>query len=431
MYHHGYDEYAFNSLVSKSLLDKKKEGVFPSWVKKFSGFAPNTIVTTNWDDQLEEIFDHLSNVVVRKDPSPQVSNNGRNIFKIHGDVGRPQSIVVTQSQYFSFQREDTYLNRKIYTLFSEASPVFLGYSLTDPNISFLYDEVYAHLGEQKPPAFMVVHPSVEDKVLEESKLLFQDKNIHIIIAEIGEFLEDLSEEYKEYRKSSHRFFEQHRNIEARLRDLIGLVLSKKSIRNDDILGTFANRDSRRQAVSAFVEILSNQVLYKEFGGELLSPENRISYREIDQIIQIIICMTNESGYPDLDTREVFYKSVMKLCAKSDGVWDFYSARKPFMNILRISPGLESEIFEGRIDHIVDVLRWSSPNEIGKCWATWEEFCNKVHWLTEDDIGEIVNELSGSGRFPFRKSDRFWLEEIKKSKSCTEMQKRKIDGYLRT
>lgn len=429
MHHHKFDEYEFNSLVAKSLLDIKKEDVSPPWVSKFSSFAPNTIVTTNWDDQLEEIFDHLANVVVRKDPSPQVSNNGRNIFKIHGDVGRPKSIVVTQSQYFSFQREDTYLNRKIYTLFSEASPVFLGYSLTDPNISFLYDEVYAHLGEQKPPAFMVVHPSVDDKVLEESKLLFQDKNIHIIKAEIGDFLDNLSEEYKNYKNSSDRFFAQHRNIERRIRKIISLIVGKKSVSNDEVLRIFAKKDSRQQAVSAFVEILSNQFLYKEFGGDLLSPENRMSYREIDQVINSIVCMTNASGYPDAITKETFHDSVVKLCARSDGVWDFYSARKPFMNILRISPSIASNVFEERIDHIVGILRWSSPNEIGKCWATWEEFQEKVDWLSEEDIEEIIDELGPSGRFSFRKSDRLWLGELKRSKNCTKTQKNNIDEYI--
>ncbi|HAI1378065.1 TPA: SIR2 family protein, partial [Escherichia coli] len=105
-------EYDFNSLVARTIIDLKTETKEPRWLKRFKLFAPNTIVTTNWDEVLEETFEHMANKIIRKDPFPKVSTKGKNIFKIHGDVGKPDSIVITQSQYFSFQREDTYLSRK-------------------------------------------------------------------------------------------------------------------------------------------------------------------------------------------------------------------------------------------------------------------------------------------------------------------------------
>lgn len=427
--HCDYDEYEFNSLVAQSLIDLKKEVDDPDWIRRFRAFAPNNLVTTNWDNLLETIFDGIPNVVVRKDKCPQISATRKNIFKIHGDIGRPESIVVTQSQYFSFQREDTYLNRKIYTLFSEASPIFIGYSLTDPNIGFLYDEVFAHLGQDKPAAYMIVHPSVSEHVYKESQLLFENKNIFIIKAEISEFLEDLAEEFKSYKKSTKRFFDEHENIRERLDGLVDKVSDRKRISIDNVLGIFSNKDSRHQAVAALVEILSNQILYKEFGKELLTPENRMSYREIDQMIQSVIWMTNEDGYPNYDVKEKLYAAVMKLCAKSDGVWDFYSAEKPFMNVLRISPGIESEIFEERIDHIVEILRWSGPDKLGKCWGTWEVFVNKIDWFNKVDIDEIIDELGEAGRFPFRNSDQQWLEVLKTSKNCTSEQKDRIDALM--
>ncbi|WP_248466131.1 SIR2 family NAD-dependent protein deacylase [Pectobacterium versatile] len=420
---HGYDEYKFNSLVASSLLSLKKETT-PNWIKEFIKYAPNIIVTTNWDDQLESIFDYLPNVIVRKDKIPQVSNGGRNIFKIHGDIGRPDSIVVTQSQYFSFQREDTYLNRKIYTLFSEASPVFMGYSLTDPNISFLYDEVYAHLGESKPPAYMIVHPTVNETELREFELLFKDKNIHIIKAEIGVFLNDLNKSYVNYKKSTNRFFDENKNIKARLQKIIDLIISKKEIISSEILTSFKNNDSRKKAAGALIEILSNQLLYGELGGELLSPENRASYREIDRLVNAIITITNESHYPSLDVREKFYASVMELCANSDGVWDFNSAREPFSNILRISPKSESIVFKGRIKHIIGVLRWSAPRQIGKCWATWDEFCKKISWLSEEDIDAIIDELE-YGENKYKEQDDLWLKKIFRCDNCNNEQKNKI------
>ncbi|WP_318432693.1 SIR2 family NAD-dependent protein deacylase [Photobacterium leiognathi] len=424
-------EYDFNSIVAESLLELKKEDVTPSWTRRFSRFSPNMIVTTNWDNQLEEIFDGLANVVIRKDKCPKVSQNGRNIFKIHGDVGRPDSIVVTQSQYFSFQREDTYLNRKIYTLFSEASPIFIGYSLTDPNIGFIYEEVYAHLGEEKPPAFMVVHPSVSDTVFEESKLLFQDKNIHIIKADIGIFLKDLSKELTEFKKGAKSYFLEYANIEDRLKDLFSRIINKNKITKKFVLDKFNNEESRHQAVLAIVNVLSKQHLYKEFGGELLTPENRMSYREIDQVISSVIWMTNENGYPDPVVQESFYGSVMDLCADSDGVWDFYTAREPFKNILRISPEKKSKVFNTRIHHIIEVLRWSAPNQLGKCWATWDEFCKRINWINEIDIDGIIEEFKSQESFTYRDSDRRWLLKLKDCENSKKDQHAKIDKLIET
>lgn len=171
----GLDEYHFNSLIAQSISDLRTTYKEPKWLKRFKLFTPNVIVTTNWDSVLEEVFDYIPNKIIRKDPFPKVSTKGRNIFKIHGDMGKPESIVVSQSQYFSFQREDTYLNRKIYTLFSEMSPIFIGYSLSDPNIGFLYEEALAHLGDNSPPAFMVIHSEVEDKYSTKPSIYLKQK----------------------------------------------------------------------------------------------------------------------------------------------------------------------------------------------------------------------------------------------------------------
>lgn len=425
--HLSYSEYEFNAIVAESLIELKTEEADPDWVRRFRAFAPNIIVTTNWDDQLEKIFDGLANTVIRKDSSPNVSPTGKNIFKIHGDIGRPSTIVVTQSQYFSFQREDTYLNRKIYTLFSEASPVFIGYSLTDPNIGFLYDEVYADLGEDKPPAYMIVHPTVSDNILEESKLLFQNKNIFIIKAEIGEFLEDLFKEFTEYKKSNKRFLIQYKNIEGRLKEIAEKITNNKPVTETEILDEFNTKESRDQAISALAEILEHQILYTELGGKLLQPENRMTYREIDQFINTIIIMTNKSQYPSEEVRTQFHAAVMKLCAKSEGVWDFYTASQPFLNVLRITPKNGSNVFEERINHIIEVLRWSAPKERGKCWGTWKIYCDHIDWISSHDISSILTKLEENDSY--KTTDQGWVTQLKKCTHCTDVQKIRIDALI--
>lgn len=95
---HGYDEYQFNSLVLKVLQNKTEKVDWPDWACDFKEIAPQLMVTTNWDTVLEELFEFLPNVVVRGDKKPRISNNRRNILKIHGGMGRPESVVITNSQ---------------------------------------------------------------------------------------------------------------------------------------------------------------------------------------------------------------------------------------------------------------------------------------------------------------------------------------------
>lgn len=430
IHHLNYDEETFNSLVSKVIKNKKKQVEPPKWVADFQEFAPSIMITTNWDQQLEEVFDHLAHVVIRKDSRPRIMNNGKNILKIHGDVDRPDGMVFTQSQYFSFQREETYLNRKIYTLFTEASPIFIGYSLTDPNIGFLYDEVYAHLGQDKPPAFMIVHPSVSEEVLEESKLLFQDKNIFIIKSDIGSFLNDVKHAYIDYRKSSECFLEEYIAISPRLKYFIEKVIVKSIIDRDELLKNFSNKKSRQMFVSACVDILCNQTLFEFLGGRLLTPENRMSFRDVDAIINMLSMVLRSNGFKDNATRLRFLDIVFELCAKPEEVWDFYNARLPFRNILRIQPWDADNICKVRIRHIIKVLRWSSPNKLGKCWATWDEFCIRKDWFSTADIDNILYVCKNESEFQFIESDKLWADILGDSKYCTTEQKAEFDELYR-
>ncbi|HCM9313895.1 TPA: SIR2 family protein [Enterobacter hormaechei subsp. steigerwaltii] len=419
----------FNALVAKSITNLKTEVKEPKWLKRFKHFAPNVIVTTNWDEVLEEVFDYTPNKIVRKDPQPKVSNNGRNIFKIHGDVGRPESIVVTQSQYFCFQREDTYLSRKIYTLFSEMSPIFIGYSLTDPNISFLYEEALAHLHGNNPPAFMVIHPNVDETIFNETKYLFKTKNIHLIKATIEDFFYELAQSFKEFKNTPVSFSLEHKVVIDKLTSLLNNILSGKKNDYDKIKETFPKGDSSHALVKAIVQLMKNPVLYTHFGGKLLSPDNIIPYREFDSLVGIIITLCNEHNYPDEYTRTCFHEVVVSMGTETSGVWDFNYAATPFENILRIHPKKGTEVFTRKIEHIINIMRWSAPSEIGKCWATWNVFVSKVNWINDEELGSIIDKLENDANFAYQEKDNKWLEVLKKRSEIKKRMKLRIDALI--
>ncbi|HDS6504661.1 TPA: SIR2 family protein [Enterobacter asburiae] len=425
------DEYEFNSLVAKSITDLKTKHKEPRWLKRFKLFSPNTIVTTNWDEVLEEIFDHMPNKIIRKDPYPKVSSKGRNIFKIHGDVGKPSSIVITQSQYFSFQREDTYLSRKIYTLFSEMSPIFIGYSLTDPNIGFLYEEALAHLHGNNPPAFMVIHPDADEKTFEETKYLFKSKNIHLIKASIEEFLADLSSEFQEFKDSPQRFNLEYENILPKLRPIMEVVTNGKRFKKKELEDNFPQKDASNALVNAIIDILKKPILYIQFGGKLLSPDNIIPYREFDALVDVVIVLCNKHGYPSELSRSEFHTAVVNMCIDTNGVWDFNHAAMPFANIIRISPETGTKNFNRKMRHVIEIMRWSSPSNIGTCWATWSVFKEKQNWINEHEVNGLISTLEKDKEFKYQPRDKMWLEILKKCPNATKEHIARIDKLINT
>lgn len=98
------------------------------------------IITTNYDNILcDYILPSKSRVYVEGLNLPKV-NQIQNIYHIHGSITIPQSLVLTQDDYFKFQHRESYISRKFYTLLQETTTVILGYSLNDFNLNRILNE---------------------------------------------------------------------------------------------------------------------------------------------------------------------------------------------------------------------------------------------------------------------------------------------------
>lgn len=94
------------------------------------------IITTNYDLFLENNFgkDHFQTYIGQNELLFSTIYEVAEIYKIHGCCSKPDSIVINSHDYDLFIRKSAYLSSKILTLFLERPIIFLGYSVSDPNI---------------------------------------------------------------------------------------------------------------------------------------------------------------------------------------------------------------------------------------------------------------------------------------------------------
>jgi hypothetical protein len=99
------------------------------------------IITTNWDSFLEKLFPEYKVYVGQEELISSAPLSIAEIYKIHGCCSDPNSMVVTSSDYKDFDEKNAYLAAKLITLFVEHPIVFIGYSLSDPNVVALLNSI--------------------------------------------------------------------------------------------------------------------------------------------------------------------------------------------------------------------------------------------------------------------------------------------------
>ena len=126
-----------------------KGGQYSNEIDLLSSLNVDGIITTNWDIFLEHLFPDYKTYVGQKEllfSNPQEIGE---IYKIHGCASRPESLVLTSDDYAAFQERNPYLAAKLITVFVEHPVVFLGYSISDPNISGLLRAISLCIGKDQ------------------------------------------------------------------------------------------------------------------------------------------------------------------------------------------------------------------------------------------------------------------------------------------
>lgn len=92
------------------------------------------IITTNWDTLLENTFPEFKTFIGQDNLIFNNSIDLGEIYKIHGCISNPNSLILTDEDYSDFNSKNPYLAAKLLTIFMEHPIIFLGYNIGDPNI---------------------------------------------------------------------------------------------------------------------------------------------------------------------------------------------------------------------------------------------------------------------------------------------------------
>jgi hypothetical protein len=149
----------------------------------------NKIITTNWDNLLEEALRQALKPfvkVVRDSDIAFADEEKVLLIKLHGSVEQKDTLVITGDDYYDVFYRLPEIAKVVGAYFATRTILFLGFGLADEDFRRLYHEVVRHLGRHKRRAYAVqLHPG--DLVVK----YWEHKNVQVIGCDATEFLEEV------------------------------------------------------------------------------------------------------------------------------------------------------------------------------------------------------------------------------------------------
>lgn len=111
------------------------------------------VITTNWDCFIESIFPEHDVYIGQRDLIFSDIQGVSEIYKIHGCSSNHNSLILKNKDYKDFNDLNPYLASKIITIFMEHPIIFIGYSISDPNIQDILLSISKIIPSEKQGVF--------------------------------------------------------------------------------------------------------------------------------------------------------------------------------------------------------------------------------------------------------------------------------------
>ncbi|QLB21601.1 hypothetical protein A6B43_00385 [Vespertiliibacter pulmonis] len=124
-------------------LNKKNEQSLNEEISLLKKARKNigSIITTNYDKLIEDIFEFnplIGNNIL-------LSNPYGSLYKIHGCVSAPESMIITKEDYTNFDKRHELIRAQLLSLFIHNPIIFIGYSIGDNNIKSLLKTIFTYV----------------------------------------------------------------------------------------------------------------------------------------------------------------------------------------------------------------------------------------------------------------------------------------------
>lgn len=140
----------FKIYISTLLKDIKIKDSVEAEISELKKARKNvsSIITTNYDQMVESIFSFnplIGNNIL-------LSNPYGSVYKIHGCVTAPETIIITEEDYKTFDKKYELIRAQLLSLFVHNPIIFLGYSIGDRNIKDLLKTIFSYVDYNSPEA---------------------------------------------------------------------------------------------------------------------------------------------------------------------------------------------------------------------------------------------------------------------------------------
>lgn len=162
-------------------------------------FKPCIIITTNFDNLLEQMNDEYDRIykVIKKDDDLSKAGITGNIIKMHGDF-ELKNFILKEDDFLSYSQIFPLIENYIKTIFSSSTILFVGYGADDPDVKLIFQWVKDLLGEDNNRAYLL-YVNDNEKTPENIFVdYFKNRGIDIIsYNDLDEsILKEIGEKYK-------------------------------------------------------------------------------------------------------------------------------------------------------------------------------------------------------------------------------------------
>jgi hypothetical protein len=158
-YHH--NEKKSRHKLNQLIIDEFTKDVAVSENHRLIANLPvSTVWTTNYDNLLETAFQECDKKVDLKHNHFGLAHNKPNrhvvIYKVHGDADHPNEAVLTKEDYELFDQKRQLFSIQLKGDLVAKTFLFLGYSLTDPNIDYILSRIRLLLDQDIRPHYCLM-----------------------------------------------------------------------------------------------------------------------------------------------------------------------------------------------------------------------------------------------------------------------------------